>query len=42
MEKIEEVINKIVAEFEAKPFATTIKGLIVLFVIKEAVKWWKK
>lgn len=42
MDKIDEIVSKIVAEFETRPFATTVKGLMVLFVLKEVSKWWKK
>ena len=42
MEKIEEFVKKIVSEFETKPIATTIKGVIVLWVLKEVLKWFKE
>ncbi len=42
IEKIEEVVQKVVAEFEKKPIATTIKGVIVLWVIKEVYNWFKR
>lgn len=41
VEKIEEVVQKVVSEFEEKPVATTIKGIILLWIIKEVVKWFK-
>lgn len=42
MDSVDGVIEKIVAEFEKKPFATTVKGLLILWVLKEVTKWWKK
>ena len=42
VEKIEEVVQKVVSEFEKKPIATTIKGLVVVWVLKEVIKWVKK
>jgi hypothetical protein len=41
MEKIDEIIAKITAEFEKKPIATTLKGVIVLWVLREMKKWWQ-
>lgn len=40
-DKIEEIVNKVVVEFERKPIATTIKGLLVLWVLKNVIKWFK-
>lgn len=41
MNKIEEIVNKVVNEFESRPIATSIKGIIVLWVLKELSKWFK-
>ena len=41
-DKIEEIVQKVVSEFEKKPIATTIKGLIVLWVLKNVINWFKK
>lgn len=44
MDKVEETVTnavkKIAAEFEAKPIATTIKGVIILYVLKYAIRWF--
>lgn len=42
MEQIEGFVNKVVAQFESKPLATTLKGLIILWLLKEVVKIFKK
>ncbi len=42
MEKIDEIVTKVVAAFEQKPIASTVKGLIILWVLKEVMKWYKK
>ncbi len=42
MDKVEEIVNRVISEFENKPIATTIKGLFILWVLKEVMKWWKK
>lgn len=41
MNQIEEIVQKVIKGFEEKPVATTIKGLIVLWVLKEVIKWFK-
>lgn len=45
-ENIENVITdgvkKVVSEFEKKPIATTLKGVVVLYIIKKLVEWFKK
>lgn len=41
MEKIETVVEKIVKSFEEKPIASTLKGIIILWVLKEVFKWFK-
>ncbi len=38
---IESAISKVTKEFEEKPVATTIKGIIILWVLKEVIKWFK-
>lgn len=42
MPNIEEIVKKLITEFESKPIATTIKGLIVLWLLKQVIAWWKK
>lgn len=39
--KIEGGINKIIAEFEAKPIATSIKGVVIILVLKQLIKFFK-
>ena len=41
MNQIEQVVEKVIKNFEEKPVSTTIKGVIILWVLKEAVKWFK-
>ena len=41
MDQIEKVVEKVVKSFEEKPIATTIKGVIILYVLKEVAKWFK-
>lgn len=45
MDKLEttitDVVQKVTKAFEEKPVATTIKGLIVLYVLREVIKWFK-
>ena len=38
---IEEGVKKVVAEVEKKPFATMLKGIIVLYVIKKILRWFR-
>ena len=42
MEKVESFITKVTTEFEKKPVATTIKGLVVLWVLKQAINLVKE
>lgn len=42
VEKVEDIVQKVVAEFEKKPIATTIKGVVVLWMIKQVINWFKK
>lgn len=39
---IESGVKKVVAEFEKKPVATTLKGIVVLYIIKKLTTWFKK
>jgi len=39
---IESGVKKVVVEFEKKPVATTLKGIVVLYIIKKLVKWFKR
>lgn len=41
MEQIEKIVEKVVKSFEEKPIATTIKGVVILYVLKEVSKWFK-
>lgn len=41
LDKVEDVIAKVGDEFQKKPVATTIKGVILLWIIKEVVRWFK-
>ena len=38
---IEDGVKKVVAEVEKKPFATMLKGIVVLYIIKKLAKWFK-
>lgn len=38
MDQIETFVTKVTKSFEEKPIATTIKGLIILWILKEAIK----
>jgi hypothetical protein len=42
LDKMDTYIQKVVSEFEKKPVATTLKGLFVLWVLKEVTKWFKQ
>lgn len=39
-DKVEEVVEKIVVELEKKPISTTLKGLLVLWVLSKVIKWF--
>lgn len=38
---VEGGVKKVVTEFEKKPISTTVKGLVVLWVLKKVVTWFK-
>ena len=38
MDQLEKVVSKITNEFETKPIVTTVKTLVVLWVVKQAIK----
>lgn len=40
--KIEETFTKLVTEFESKPIMTTIKGIVILYILKKGLQWWKR
>lgn len=39
---IEGGVKKVVSEFEKKPIATSLKGIIVLYIVKKLLEWFKK
>lgn len=41
MDKIDEIVQKVVTAFEERPIASTLKGLIILWVLKEVKKWYR-
>jgi hypothetical protein len=41
MDKIDEIVDKVVKSFEEHPVKSTIKAVIVLYVLKEVARWWK-
>lgn len=40
-EKIDQYVDKIISEFERRPIVTTLKGVIILWVLKTFFKWLK-
>jgi len=39
---VEGIVKKVVEEFEKKPIATTLKGIVVLYIVKKLVAWFRK
>lgn len=39
--KLEDLSSKIVKDFEEKPVATTLKGIVVIYLIKKGMEWLK-
>lgn len=42
METIDKIVSKLVSEFENKPIATTLKGVVIIWVLKHIKSWWTK
>lgn len=41
IDKVNSSIDRIVNEFEARPIASALKGLVILYVLKTAIKWFR-
>lgn len=42
MTEIQNIVDRVLKEFSEKPVATTLKGVIILWVLKQVKEWWSK